>query len=80
MAATATKKGKAADRQHGYVFGCDGRITRAEASEEFGLSLRTLDRLIAGKQIRSAKLGDYKGAPVKICRRSVAEYIQRHER
>lgn len=71
------------DRKWGWEFGEDGLMTPDEACDLIGCGRTKLDQLLADRVLRKGKDPNFnpnsKGTRVKICRRSVREYIRSME-
>ena len=61
-----------ADAEFGYVFGCEGLMTVDEVCETLSITRWTIDKLHGDKSLRK---GHITGNRVRICRRSVREYL-----
>jgi len=64
-----------ADAEWGYRFGIDGVVTMREACELLALSHDTIKRRAAEGRLR---LGN-DGGRIKVCRRSIADYLSEIE-
>ena len=72
-----------ADRAAGYRLGCEGWADMNESADMLGVSTRTVERRIEAGVLRAFKTGEAVGdrrSGVRVCRRSVAEYIGRREK
>jgi excisionase family DNA binding protein len=80
--ATSTKEPgplSKADRKHGFRIGVDGWATVAESAVILACSERTIERRIESGELRAIKLKPTPKGAVRICRRSIAEFIASRE-
>lgn len=63
-----------ADEHYGYEFGCDGLLSVSEVEERLGVSRSTIWRMCNDGTLRKGK--DEARRMVRICKRSVLEYIK----
>ncbi|MFG0332543.1 MAG: helix-turn-helix transcriptional regulator [Maioricimonas sp. JB049] len=62
------------DQYYGYQFGCDGLLTVREVEDLLRVSRSTIWRMCADGTLRKGR--DEARRKVRICRRSVSEYIK----
>lgn len=67
------------DRHFGYRIGCDGWVKRTEAAEILGYHVDTIDTLLRKGELRATGWSAAKRPTVKVCLRSVTEFLARHE-
>jgi hypothetical protein len=81
MAAAINKHESAADRQWGYRFGVDGVVCPRDAMARLSIGRTTLWRKLRSGLIRYGKEpGDSRQSRVRICSRSLEDYIKGLER
>jgi hypothetical protein len=68
------------DRHYGYRLGCDGYESKFAVASRVGVSDRTVQRWCEAGLVRFIKLDDDKRGGVRICTRSVTEYLASRER
>lgn len=80
MAVTVINE-KPSDEMFGYIFGCDGLMSMDEVCTFLGKDVAhdTVDRLIAENKLRAGNLRGKRGR-VRICRRSLMEYVSSIEK
>jgi excisionase family DNA binding protein len=66
-----------ADEMFGYTFGVDGVMKMSAACEFLDVSRATIDRLAESNKIRIGKIGN---GQVRICRRSINDYVRSLEK
>lgn len=71
MATATDTTQRPANREYGYQFGVDGVMTVPQAMAFLACSRSTVYRLIKDGKIRRGKLGP----AARICRRSIANYL-----
>ncbi len=71
MARATDTTTRPANREYGYQFGCDGVMTVPQAMAFLSCSRSAVYRLIKDGKIRRGKLGP----AARICRRSIAQYL-----
>lgn len=71
MATAWDEDARPANRAYGYPFGVDGVLTVPQAMEFLACSKSTLYRLMRSGKLRRGKIGPV----VRICRRSIANYL-----
>lgn len=67
------------DRHFGYRIGCDGWVKRTEAAEILGYHVDTIDRLLRRGELRATGYASSKRPVIKICLRSLTEFLSRIE-
>lgn len=73
--ATAKTKLTGADKQHGFIFGCDGLADLKETAGILGVSVETARRYAKQDRFRYGKHPG-KSGKLEVCRRSLANYIK----
>ncbi len=53
------------------------RLTRAQAAGYIGISMRSLDRLVASRLIEFIRLGPYRRSPIRFERAALDAYLEK---